>query len=197
MARSRVYAVTGKNKLLCSPLYLLITAQAIAGAVSMAAYLRLPGRPFDACPLTPVDEHPDKHLPEEILNVFRLCTNKQWKPAVLVYTILALTFGAFSPSIFDIRCSKNCCVLRCRYPRLLDSHLYSKERAAAYIMGDKESLDCHSAGCDAVLHDHIFHSILCPVVPVCHCGKCRIVRSKVLRSSWKRLQQSIQILPSA
>ena len=175
MVRFRVYAVTGKNKLLCSPLFLLITMQPLNAMTTAIIFLRLPGGPFDTCSLTPVDGHSDRPLPAGILNLFSFCTCALWKPGVLAYAALVLAFGVFSPSCFDVRRSKNSYVLRYRYPCLLDSRLYGQERAAAYILGDEEPLGCHSAGCNVVLHDHIFHSTLCPVVPVCRYGKCYVV----------------------
>ena len=70
-------------------------------------FLRLPGGSFDIWSLTPVDGHPDQPLPEEILNLFRFCTLKLWKPGVLAYATLVLAFGAFSPSSFGVWRSKN------------------------------------------------------------------------------------------
>ena len=98
---------------------------------------------------------------------------------MLVYATAVLTFGAFSPSYFDVWRSKNPYVVRYRYPGLLDGRLYGQERAAAYILGDEEPLECHSAGCDVVLHDHIFHST--PTVSVA------LIMAM--------FQESIQILP--
>ena len=105
--------MTGQNKLLCSPLFLLITVQTLTAVTSTIIFLRLPSEPCDTCSLTPVDGHPDKtpRLPEEILNLFRFCTHGQWKPAVLAYTIVVLAFGAYSPSNFDIQSSKNSYVI--------------------------------------------------------------------------------------
>ena len=113
--------MTGKNKLLCGPLFLLIAVQATTAVITTIIFLRLSGGAFDAYSLTPVDLHPDQLLPEEALNLFRLCTHEQWKPAVLTYTILVLAFGAFSPTNFEIWRSKNSYVLCYRYPCFLDT----------------------------------------------------------------------------
>ena len=100
MARFRVYAVTGKNKLLCSPLLLLIIAQTTAGLITASFWFRLPGGSFEAFSLTRVDMHSDQPLPEAILSLFRLCTHELWKPGSLAYTVLELAFGVFSSSEF-------------------------------------------------------------------------------------------------
>ena len=102
VVRFRVYVVTGKNKLLCSPLLLLIIAQTTSGMTTTIIFLGLPCGSFDTYSLTPVYGHPDQPLPEEILNLFRLCTHELWKPGVFAYAVLALAFGAFSPSNSDI-----------------------------------------------------------------------------------------------
>ena len=49
MVRCRVYAVTRRNKLLCSPLAFLITAQIVCAFVTITYFLRRPGASSDAC----------------------------------------------------------------------------------------------------------------------------------------------------
>ena len=102
----RVYAVTGKNKLLCSPLALLIIVQFLSGIITTIYAWRLEGRSFDARSSAPADGHPDSELPEEILRLFRLCTRQRWKPGALAYVNIALAFGVFSSSNFYFRSSK-------------------------------------------------------------------------------------------
>ena len=99
--------MTGQNKWLCSPLFLLIFAQAVAETISTVSYLRLPGGSFD-CSLAPVDGHPlaDPSLPAEISDPFRVCGRGQWKPGSLSYITISLAFGALSPSNFYLRSSR-------------------------------------------------------------------------------------------
>jgi hypothetical protein len=123
--------VTGRNKWLCSPVFLLITVQSVAGLGITAAYLQLKGgSSFNAYSLTSVDERPDQPLPEAILDLFRLCTHAQWKPGSLTYNIIELAFGVFSPSNF-CWCSEIFHVLHHRSLRLLGALHHGQERAAA------------------------------------------------------------------
>ena len=171
MARFRVYAVTGKDRRLCSPLFLLIIMQAVCAVVSTAFYLRLPGWSFDACSLTPVDGYPVPSLPEEISDTFRVCGHEQWKFGTLSFIVISLAFGALSPSNFYLWSSRISRVLRYRYFCLLDTLRQSQERTAAKIPGDNGHLGRDSARWNDLFHGHIFRSILCPGAPVYHNGR--------------------------
>ena len=128
VALFRVYAVTGKDRWLCSPLFLLIILQVTADMITTGFYLRLPSGSFDARSFTPVDLHPGQLLPEAISDMFRLCGGTQWKPGSLSYIIISLTFGAFSSSIFYLWSSNIYHVLCYRHLCLLDTRNQSQER---------------------------------------------------------------------
>lgn len=104
--RFRVYAVTGKNKLVSSPLVLLAFIQAIWGVILLVYFLRQAGGCFDTCSFTLVDGHPELQLPEEILDLFRVCIFQLWKSWTVAYFSTALAFGVFSPSDLDFWSSK-------------------------------------------------------------------------------------------
>ena len=113
VVRCRVYAVSGKNKLLCSPLFLLFIVQTLVGVVTANIFLRFPSGSFDAYSLIPVDGHPDPPLPQEILDLFRLCTFSLWLPGSFITISITLTFGALSPSNFCFWGAKISHVLLC------------------------------------------------------------------------------------
>ena len=131
MARFRVYAVTGRDRWLCSPLFLLIFLQTVGSATETAIHMTMPGGLFDACSSTPTDGHPDPKLPTEILELFRICVHMQWKPGATAYSAVALAFGALSPSILYIWSSGISRVLRNRYLCLFDTPRWSQEGPAA------------------------------------------------------------------
>ena len=130
--RCRVYAVTGKSKLHCSPLALLIVVQILSEPVTTFYYLRRPGRSLNSCSFTPVDEHPDQVLPEEILRLFRLCTHERWKPGALVFVNVAFAFGVFFPHNFYFWSSRSTppAPRYYRYLCLFDHRLQSQESVA-------------------------------------------------------------------
>jgi hypothetical protein len=104
VGRCRVYAVSGKSKLPCSPLFLLFIMQTLVGVVVSTIFLRLPSGSFYACSLISADGHPDQPVPEEILDLFRLCTYTLWLPGSFITLSITLAFGALSPSNFRLRC---------------------------------------------------------------------------------------------
>ena len=132
VVRCRVYAVTGKNKLLCSPLALLIVVQILSEPVTTIYYLRRPGGFLNACSFAPVDEHLDQVLPEKILRLFRLCTHERWKPGALVFVNVAFAFGGFFPhNVYSWSSRSTPPTPRYyRYLRLFNHRLQSQESVA-------------------------------------------------------------------
>ena len=168
--RCRVYAVSGKKKLLCSPLALLLITQAVWVIMTLNFYLHASGS-FNSFSFTPVDGYLAQQLPDEILDVFKICVFQRWDLVSYAYFGTALTFGVFSPST-PYSGALKCLTFytptsqRYRYSCLLDYRPQRLEKDADWILGDNDPRERHPTRCDAILHNHLFHSILCPVVPV-------------------------------
>jgi hypothetical protein len=95
VVRCRVYVVTGRNKLVCSPLVLLIALQAVWTIVLPVHIVWQAGEFFDTCPFTPIYGHPAPQLPVKILDLFTVCTSQLWAPGALASFGTALAFGPF------------------------------------------------------------------------------------------------------
>lgn len=105
----RVYAATGKNRLLCSPLAFMMVAQGFWGVLLLIQHPQ--GMSSDARSFTMVDGHRDIKLPEEIWDLFKLCVLQMWEPWSVGYFSLTLAFGAFSPFKPDSWSSKTSYIL--------------------------------------------------------------------------------------
>ena len=130
----RVYAVTGRKKLLCSPLALLVITQAVWAILTVFIFPHAGGS-FDSRSFTLVDGYPAQQLPEEILDLFRLCILQPWDVGAFAYFGTALAFGVFLSSNFYFWNFKMSHVLHptlwCyRHPRLLDYRLQRLDTAA-------------------------------------------------------------------
>jgi hypothetical protein len=96
----RVYVVTGRNNLVCSPLALLIVLQAAWGIILLIYFAWRAGASFDTRLVTPVDGHPVSQLPQEIFDLFGVCVFQLWATWTVAFFSTALAFGMLSPSNF-------------------------------------------------------------------------------------------------
>jgi len=99
----RVYAVSGRNKLLRGALSVLIVAQLSVGiyfaAVDGTGPSEFLNRLFvRMCTLF---HHPSVQLPPEInLDVYKICIPRHWRPVVVAFSSVSVAFGAHLSSDF-------------------------------------------------------------------------------------------------
>jgi len=98
----RVYAVTRKNKLLCSALSVLIAAQLSTGIYFAFKYGTGPCELLSRLSARVLSHRSSVRPPPEVhLNVYNVCIPQEQRPAELAFNSISVAFGTHLPSDFQ------------------------------------------------------------------------------------------------
>ena len=98
----RVYAVTGKKKLLNGPLFVISAAQLCFGLYAIARVATHPSKFINRSLICARTHQPlAMPLPDINLDVFKICIYERWRVGELLYINLATAFGTHPPPGFQ------------------------------------------------------------------------------------------------